>query len=128
MLNALEKAPKQAEGHAGVIAEGMSILLRLLSPITPHICHVLWRELGYGEDLLQAAWPEPLSAALEQDEVELVLQINGKLRGSLRVPAQAAREAIEAAALTSDTARKYLEGKAAKKVVVVPGRLVNIVC
>ncbi|MCX7171122.1 MAG: leucine--tRNA ligase [Proteobacteria bacterium] len=128
MLNALEKAPKQVEGYAGVIAEGMSILLRLLSPITPHICHVLWRELGYGEDLLLAPWPEPLAAALQQDEIELVLQINGKLRGNLCVPAQATRETIETAALASDTARKYLEGKAAKKVVVVPGRLVNIVC
>lgn len=107
--------------------EGLSILLRLLSPITPHICHHLWRELGFGEDILHAPWPEPLEAALAQDEVELVLQVNGKLRGAIRVPAAAAKEQIEAAALAAETAQKYLEGRPAKKVVVVPGRLVNIV-
>jgi leucyl-tRNA synthetase len=128
MLNALEKAPKDAENYAAVIAEGMSILLRLLSPITPHICHALWSELGYGEDPLRASWPEPLAAALQQDEIELVLQINGKLRGNLCVPAQAAREAIEAAALASEIAQKHIAGKTVKKVIVVPGRLVNIVC
>ena len=130
MLNALEKAPREGNGSEGagfVIGEGLSILLRLLAPITPHIGHALWRELGYGDDILNAAWPEPLAAALVQDEIELVLQINGKHRGNLRVPAEASKEAIEAAALASETARKYMEGKPAKKVVVVPGRLVNIV-
>ncbi len=127
MLNALEKAPKQGTGHTFVIAEGFSILLRLLSPITPHICHALWQELGYGNDILAAPWPEPLEAALVQDEIELVLQVNGKLRGSLRVPNAATREAIEAAALASDIAQKFLDGKPAKKVIVVPGRLINIV-
>jgi leucyl-tRNA synthetase len=127
MLNALEKAPRDTDDSGFVMHEGLSILLRLLSPITPHISHTLWRELGYGDDILNAAWPEPLEAALVQDEIELVLQINGKHRGNLRVSAQATKEAIEAAALASDTAQKYMEGKAAKKVVVVPGRLVNIV-
>ncbi|MFA6441240.1 MAG: leucine--tRNA ligase, partial [Sterolibacterium sp.] len=110
-----------------VYKEGMSILLRLLSPITPHICHVLWRELGYGDDILQAPWPEPLAAALAQDEIELVLQVNGKHRGSLLVPSGADKGAIEAAALASPISQKYLEGKAPKKLVVVPGRLVNVV-
>ena len=100
----------------------------MLSPITPHIAHALWRELGFGDDILSAPWPEPLAAALAQDEIELVLQVNGKLRGNLRVPADASKETIEAAALASETAQKYMEGKPAKKVVVVPGRLVNIVC
>jgi len=128
MLNALEKAPRDGALAAEVIEEGLSILLRVLSPITPHIAHALWRELGFGDDILAAPWPEPLDAALAQDEIELVLQVNGKLRGSLRVPADAAKDAIEAAALASETAQKYMEGKPAKKVVVVPGRLVNIVC
>ena len=100
----------------------------MLSPITPHIAHSLWRELGFGDDILAAPWPEPLAEALAQDEVELVLQVNGKLRGSLRVAADAPKEAIEAAALASDVAKKYMEGRPAKKVVIVPGRLVNIVC
>jgi leucyl-tRNA synthetase len=127
MLNSLEKAPATADGYGAACAECFSILLRLLSPITPHVCHVLWRELGYGEDILQAAWPEPLAAALQQDEIELVLQINGKLRGSIQVPAGADKVAIEAVALASEVTLKHLEGQPAKKVVVVPGRLVNIV-
>jgi leucyl-tRNA synthetase len=128
MLNALERAPRaNAAQHAEVAEEGLSLLLRLLSPITPHLCHALWRELGYGEDVLAAAWPEPLAEALEQDEVELVIQIGGKLRGKVAVPAAAGREEIERLALASDTAVRYLQGKPPKKVVVVPGRLVNIV-
>ncbi len=130
MLNSLEKA-SAGEGRAAVMTECFSILLRLLSPLTPHIAHVLWRDLGYGGDILDAAWPEPLDAAMVQDEEELVLQINGKLRGSIWVKVSADgpenRAAIEAIALASDTAQKFLNGAAAKKVIVVPGRLVNIV-
>jgi leucyl-tRNA synthetase len=88
---------------------------------------VLWDELGYGADILAAAWPEPLEAALVQDEEELVLQVNGKLRGSIKVKVGADRTAIEALAVTSEAAQKFMEGKPAKKVIVVPGRLVNIV-
>jgi leucyl-tRNA synthetase len=89
MLNALEKAPASGTGRDAVMAECFGILLRLLSPIAPHITHALWQELGYGPDILQAAWPEPLEDALRQDEIELVLQVNGKLRGNLRVAADA---------------------------------------
>jgi leucyl-tRNA synthetase len=109
------------------VAEGFSILLRILSPIAPHICHALWCELGYGSDILAAPWPEPVEAALAQDEEELVLQVNGKHRGSIRVKVGADKTAIEAVALASESAQKFMEGKPAKKVVVVPGRLVNIV-
>jgi leucyl-tRNA synthetase len=126
MLNVLEKAPKD-DAHAPVLAEGFSILLRLLSPIAPHVTHALWVELGYGADILQAAWPEPLEAALAQDEQELVLQVNGKHRGSVKVKVGADKTVIEAAALANEAAQKFMEGKPAKKVIVVPGRLVNIV-
>jgi leucyl-tRNA synthetase len=128
ILNALERAPQAGSAaHAEVVEEGMGILLRLLSPITPHVCHYLWQELGFGADVLRAPWPEPVEAALVQDEIELVLQVNGKLRGAVKVPAAAAREQIEHAALSSEAALKHMEGKPAKKIVVVPGRLVNIV-
>ncbi len=130
MLNALEKAHKETNAdaaHAPVLAEGFGILLRVLSPIAPHICHALWIELGYGADILAAPWPEPSAAALVQDEEELVLQVNGKHRGNIRVKVGAGRTAIEAVALASEGAMKFMEGKPAKKVVVVPGRLVNIV-
>jgi leucyl-tRNA synthetase len=126
MLNSLEKAPAQ-EGHDAVVAECFGILLRILSPITPHICHALWIALGYGADILAAPWPEPQADALVQDEEELVLQVNGKHRGNIRVKVGADRTAIEAVALASEAAQKFMEGKPAKKVVVVPGRLVNIV-
>ena len=126
MLNALEKAPREGALAAEVIEECFGILLRVLSPLTPHISHALWNQLDYGNDILAAAWPEPLEAALVQDEVELMLQVNGKLRGSLRVPADATKDAIEAAALAHEGAIKFLEGRPAKKVIIVPGRLVNI--
>jgi len=128
MLNALEKAPREGALAAEVIEEAVGILLRVLSPLTPHISHTLWQELGFAGDILDAPWPQPLEAALVQDQIELVLQVLGKTRGSVKVPAEADRAAIEAAALASDTARRFMEGRPAKKVIVVPGRLVNIVC
>jgi leucyl-tRNA synthetase len=115
----------EAQGYA--LSEGFSTLLCLLSPICPHITHTLWRELGYGDDILKADWPEPLEAALAQDEIELVIQVNGKLRGNIRVPAAADKTAIEQIALASEPVQKHLNGGAAKKVIVVPGRLVNVV-
>jgi leucyl-tRNA synthetase len=99
-------------------------------PATPHIAQQLWNELGYYKDLgglLDAAWPTVDVDALVQDEIELMLQVNGKLRGSITVPAAAGKEEIEKLALASPVAQKFMEGKPAKKVVVVPGRLVNIV-
>ncbi|HWA39035.1 MAG TPA: class I tRNA ligase family protein, partial [Burkholderiales bacterium] len=123
ILNAIEKA-----GPASATAnEGLSILIRLLSPITPHVSHHLWQQCGFGEDVMTAPWPEPEAAALEQDEVELVVQVNGKLRGSIRVPKAADRKAIEDLALSNVNVKKHVEGQAIKKVVVVPGRLINLV-
>ncbi|TMG72535.1 MAG: leucine--tRNA ligase, partial [Betaproteobacteria bacterium] len=110
-----------------IVYDGMSTLLRLLSPISPHITHKLWRELGFGEDILKASWPEPDPRALEQEEIELVLQVNGKLRGHMRAPKSAGREQLEQLALAHDAVTRYTNGQAVKKVVVVPGRLVNVV-
>ncbi|WP_407280166.1 leucine--tRNA ligase [Aromatoleum evansii] len=127
-LNALEKAPRDnAAAHAEVTEEGLSILLRLLAPITPHIAHALWQDCGFAGDVLNAPWPEPSEAALKQDELDLVLQVNGKLRGNIKVSADASASQIEAIALASEAAQKFMEGKPPRKVVVVPGRLVNIV-
>jgi leucyl-tRNA synthetase len=123
ILNALERA----EEWSATSREGFSILLRLLSPIAPHISHRLWTELGFGEDVMRAPWPEPDAAALEQDEIELVVQVNGKLRGSIRVPKAADRAAIEGLALANANVQKFVAGQSVKKVVVVPGRLVNLV-
>lgn len=131
MLNALEdfKGLDSAEGQIAAI-ESFGILLRVLYPATPHLTHVLWSELGYANkqgDLLDAAWPQPDPSALMQDELELMLQINGKLRGKVRVPASADKAEIERLALACEDAQKHIEGATPKKIVVVPGRLVNIV-
>jgi leucyl-tRNA synthetase len=110
-----------------LLAEATSILLRLLSPITPHISHHLWRELGFGTDILAAPWPEHDPAALVEDEIELVVQVNGKKRGDMRVPREADRATIEKLALANPGVQKFVDGQTVKKVVVVPGRLVNVV-
>jgi leucyl-tRNA synthetase len=123
ILNALDEV---AEWDA-TTEEGLSILLRLLSPIAPHIAHHLWRELKFGDDIMMAPWPEPDPAALEQDEVELVVQVNGKLRGSIRVPKAADRVTIERLARENQNVQRFVAGQNVKKVVVVPGRLVNLV-
>ena len=131
MLNTLEAATvSDSAEDSAALAEGFSILLRVLYPVCPHITSHLWDELGYGAgsgSLLDSAWPEVDAGALVQDEIELMLQINGKLRGSIRVPADADKDAIEAIALATDAFAKFAEGATPKKVVVVPKRLVNIV-
>ncbi|WP_457350812.1 leucine--tRNA ligase [Roseateles sp. P5_D6] len=128
LLNALEGF--KAEGQAAAVRDGFSVLLRVLYPATPHVAHQLWQDLGFAAelgDLLDAPWPTVDEAALVQDEIELMLQVNGKLRGAVKVPASADKAAIEAAALATEEFAKFAEGKAPKKVVIVPGRLVNIV-
>ena len=132
ILNALESVPEaksaspQSAAHA-IAEEGTGILLRLLAPITPHVAHALWSELGYGKDILTAPWPEPDAQALVADEIELVLQVNGKLRGNMRVAKDADRAQIEALAMQNANVQKHIGGQPVKKVVVVPGRLVNVV-
>jgi leucyl-tRNA synthetase len=131
LLNALEDfAFDGSAGDNALRCEGMSLLLRLLYPACPHMAHAAWVELGFAGavgDLLDAPWPQADAAALVQDEIELVLQINGKLRGSVTVPASADKAAIEAAALASEAFLKQADGATPKKVIVVPGRLVNVV-
>jgi leucyl-tRNA synthetase len=131
LLNALEDFKADgSHGDNAVLCEGVSILLRMLYPACPHISANLWAELGYAAkagDLLDTAWPEVDESALVRDELELMLQINGKLRGSVTVSAAASKEQIEQAALATEAFIKQADGAAPKKVIVVPGRLVNIV-
>ena len=124
ILNALDRLPGVSDP---VAKEGISILLRLLYPITPHIAHQLWRDLGFGTDILEAKWPEVAADALIEDEIELVLQVNGKLRGNMRVAKDADRALIEKLAMQNANVQKHINGQPVKKVVVVPGRLVNVV-
>jgi leucyl-tRNA synthetase len=131
MLNAIEDfKPDGSAGDTAALADSFGILLRCIYPATPHIAHALWQQLGYAGtqgELLDAPWPKVDETALQRDEIELVLQINGKLRGSITVPTSADKAAIEAAALASEAFVKQANGAAPKKVVVVPGRLVNLV-
>jgi leucyl-tRNA synthetase len=131
LLNALEDAQlTAAPADAAALREGVGILLRVLSPAAPHITHALWHALGYDEafgELLDAPWPGVDTDALASEEIELVLQVNGKLRGAIRVPAETDRAGIEAAALAHADFLRFAEGRPAKKVIVVPGRLVNVV-
>jgi leucyl-tRNA synthetase len=139
MLNALERAvgltapegekgdPDYGAAYAAVISEGMSVLLRVLSPVTPHVCHYLWRELEFGEDILASSWPQADENALATDEIELVIQVNGKLRSRVSVPADADEGTVRQIALADNNVVRHVGGKAVKKVVIVPGRLINIV-
>jgi len=131
LLNALEdfKSDGSDASNAAVL-EGFGILLRCLYPAAPHLCHALWQNLGFAAqlgDLLDAPWPQVDASALVQDEIELMLQVSGKLRGSIVVPAGATKEEIEKIAVSSEVVVKFAAGAAIKKVIVVPGRLVNVV-
>ena len=131
MINALEdfKAVESAGAQVALV-EGFGILLRCLYPATPHIAHALWSELGYAGalgDLLDTPWPQVDPGALVKDEIELMLQVNGKLRGSIVVSSSADKATIEQAAIANDMFQKLANGAAPKKVIVVPGRLVNLV-
>ena len=133
MLNALEpmKLGDGAKVSAAVLRECLGIVLRVLYPVVPHLTHVLWQEMALAENgqaILDAPWPVVDERALVQTEIALVLQVNGKLRGEIRVPVDSVKEQIETLALQSPAALKALNGAAAKKIIVVPGRLVNIVC
>jgi leucyl-tRNA synthetase len=131
LLNALEDfKPDGSLGDAAALCEGVSILLRMLYPACPHITDDIWQQLGLAQaagELLDAPWPTVDETALERDQIELMLQINGKLRGSILVPSSADKAQIEAAALANEAFIKQAAGAAPKKVIVVPGRLVNLV-
>ncbi|MBI1891670.1 MAG: leucine--tRNA ligase [Burkholderiales bacterium] len=130
MLNILESAKLDDSTASNiVVAEALCVFLRILNPVAPHITHVLWQELGYGKahgEILDAPWPQVDAGALEQSEIELMVQVNGKLRGSVKVAKDADKATIEATALANENVKRYVEGTP-KKVIVVPGKLVNIV-
>ncbi|MEO9385686.1 leucine--tRNA ligase [Chromobacterium phragmitis] len=127
LLNAYDKADTTGETGRAVAQEVLEAVTLLLSPIVPHVCDGIWSELKPGTELLAQAWPKVDEAALVKSEIELMVQVAGKLRGSVTVAADASKDAIEAAALAHENVIKFMEGKPAKKIIVVPGRLVNIV-
>ncbi|MDG9927809.1 MULTISPECIES: leucine--tRNA ligase [unclassified Pseudomonas] len=127
LMNVLEKAPTASEQDRALLQEGLETVALLLAPITPHICHELWQQLGKTGAVIDAAWPVLDESALVQDSLILVIQVNGKLRGQIEVPASASREEVEAAARANENVLRFTEGVTIRKVIVVPGKLVNIV-
>jgi len=127
VMNVLEKAPQATAQDRALLHEGLEAVTLLLAPITPHISHELWKQLGHDQAVIDAGWPAVDEAALVQDTVTLVVQVNGKLRGQVEMPAAASREEIEAAARSNENVLRFIDGLAIRKVIVVPGKLVNIV-
>ncbi|MCY1410287.1 Leucine--tRNA ligase [compost metagenome] len=127
LMNVLEKAPQASEQDRALLHEGLQTVALLLAPITPHISHELWKQLGHASAVIDAGWPVLDETALVQDSIQLVIQVNGKLRGQIDMPANASREDVEAAARTNENVLRFTEGLTIRKVIVVPGKLVNIV-
>jgi len=126
MVNTLNKL-QDSPADAMILNEGMSILLRLLAPIAPHTTHQLWQDLGYGDDILLAGWPELDESALQQDNMEYVVQVNGKVRAKIQVAADADQQAVEHAAMANDNVQKFIGDANVRKIIVVPNKLVSIV-
>ncbi|MGH8283132.1 MAG: leucine--tRNA ligase [Gammaproteobacteria bacterium] len=127
LLNALTHGEHASARDRALKQEGLEAIVLLLAPMTPHICETLWRELGHAESVMMARWPEVDETALVRNHIELVVQVNGKLRGRVEVALDADRKSVESAALAEPNVKRFIEGKAVKKVIVVPGKLVNVV-
>jgi leucyl-tRNA synthetase len=127
LLNAVTKAVDAAPQDRAVRQECLEGIVLMLAPIVPHVAESLWQGLGHPGSVMQQAWPKPDPAALKRSTLELVVQVNGKLRGKIQVAADASRETIEKAALTEPSVQPFVQGKDVKKIVVVPGKLVNVV-
>ena len=127
LINALYKFEDDTPQGRAVMQEALEAVTLMLAPIVPHIAHTLWQALGHSDAVIDRPWPAADESALVRDVVELVVQVNGKLRGRIQVAASAGREEIEQLALTEENVQRFVTDKAVKKIVVVPGRLVNIV-
>jgi leucyl-tRNA synthetase len=127
LLNAIGRSADQSAQGRAVAHEALEIAVLALSPVVPHIAHALWRELGHARAVIDEPWPRPDPAALKQDVVELVVQVNGKLRSRITLPAGAAEPEIRAAVLADAAVRKFVGGQPVRKLIVVPGKLVNVV-
>lgn len=126
LVNAIY-AFKDGDKHPAVMREALETVVRLLSPFVPHITEELWQSMGHESGLEAEGWPEWDEAALVADSISMVIQVNGKVRGKIDVAVDAAKDDIEAAALEEPNVKRFLEGGQVRKVIVVPGRLVNIV-
>ena len=127
LMNSIAKFNAETPTSRAVLQETLELVVQILSPITPHICHHLWQTLGHEEAIINVPWPSVDENALKQDNIELMIQVNGKLRAKVSVPAEAEQSVIEAAAYADENVQRFTEGKDVRKVILVPGRLLNIV-
>jgi leucyl-tRNA synthetase len=127
LINTLSKFTDESDNGKAIRQEALEAIVLMLSPIVPHICHQLWLDLGHEQAVVGASWPVVDASALEQDTLELVLQVNGKLRGKMSMSVNASKEEIEAMALADEQVQRFIDGQPVKKVIVVPKKLVNIV-
>ena len=127
LLNAVQRFPAATPQGCAVRQEALALAVLMLSPITPHVCHALWLALGHTQPLIDERWPVPDAQALATDVHAIVVQVNGKLRAHISVPASADEAAVRAAALAHDNVRKFVADRPVRRVVVVPGKLVNVV-
>ena len=127
LINDVMAFDASTDARRSVVREALESVVLMLAPVVPHLCHTLWRSLGHREPVIDAAWPVADEAAMSRDVIELVVQVNGKLRGHVSVGADADREAVEREAQRNDNVARFIGEKPIRKVIVVPGRLVNIV-
>ena len=127
LLNAINRFEDDSAQGRAVVQEALEAIVLLLAPIVPHISHALWHALGCASAPVNESWPSVNRAALEQDLVEIVVQVNGKLRGRISVAADADRELVCATALADENVRRFIADKTVRKTIFVPGRLVNVV-
>ncbi|MBR9804920.1 leucine--tRNA ligase [bacterium] len=126
-MTVLNRTSDYDKGEPACVAEAFGILLRLLSPIAPHVTHELWRSLAFGDDILTAQWPTVDDSALKRSHIDMVIQVNGKVRAKLPMPIDADKSLVEAEAKACDNVQRFIDGKTVRKVIVVPNKLVNIV-
>ena len=127
LMNSIARFEDESENGRAVIQEALEAIVRLLAPVVPHIAHELWRTLGHDQALVYESWPDVDAGALEQDTIEIVVQVNGKLRARIKAATSATKEELEEMALSDANVQRYIESAAVRKIIVVPGRLVNVV-
>ena len=127
LMNALGRADDDSDNGRAIRREGLENIVLLLAPIVPHITEAVWQALGHSQALIDMQWPRADAAALQKDDITLIVQINGRKRAEIVIDNNADEQAIRSTALANDTVKRYTDGKDVKKVITVPGRLVNIV-
>ncbi len=127
LVNSANRYDVNDANDEALLQEALEVVVLLLAPIVPHVCHRLWQDLGHADAVIDADWPIADDSARAADSVTVVVQVNGKLRAKLDLPAGAAKDVAEEAALANDNVQKFIDGKPIRKVIVVPDKLVNVV-